>query len=251
MSFDAGRPASGRPLNNLLHHLRDADYELLSAHIEVVTFDSGEVLYNPGDEIETAYFPCGKSAASFVVPVEDGREVEVALIGREGAIGGIVSRDLPSFPRIIVRLAGQFGTLSAARLEAARTKSESLNKVFTRYADCLIAQLLQGGACNAAHSIEQRTSKWILAAVDRTQSDVVALSHEQLAAMLGVGRSYASRVIQAFKAAEMVKTKRLAFEVLDRSALRAKACDCDDLVKAHFAELLRGVYPVPRRSRRR
>src|SRR4030088_1410704 len=70
-----------------------------------------------------------------------------------------------------------------------------------RYADCMLAQIFQSTACNAIHSIEQRTAKWIIAAMERTEGeDVVPLTHEQLATMLGVNRSYASRVIQTFKA---------------------------------------------------
>jgi CRP-like cAMP-binding protein len=56
-------------------------------------------------------------------------------------------------------------------------------------------------ACNAIHSIEQRTAKWIMAAMERTyREDAVSLTHEQLATLLGVGRSYISRVMQTFKA---------------------------------------------------
>ena len=59
----------------------------------------------------------------------------------------------------------------------------------------------QSTACNAIHSIEQRTAKWIISAMERTDGDnVVPLTHEQLATLLGVGRSYTSRVIQTFKA---------------------------------------------------
>ena len=77
----------------------------------------------------------------------------------------------------------------------------SLRNVFARYADCMLAQMFQSTACNAIHSIEQRTAKWIISAMERTDGDeVVPLTHEQLATLLGVGRSYASRVIQTFKA---------------------------------------------------
>jgi CRP-like cAMP-binding protein len=64
----------------------------------------------------------------------------------------------------------------------------------------MLAQVFQSTACNAIHSIEQRTAKWILSARERTGDDLVPLTHEQLSTMLGVGRSYASRVIQTFKA---------------------------------------------------
>jgi hypothetical protein len=50
------------------------------------------VLYNPGDQVEMIHFPCGASLVSFVVTMEDGRDIDAAQIGSDGAVGGIVSR---------------------------------------------------------------------------------------------------------------------------------------------------------------
>ena len=109
----------------------------------------------------------------------------------------------------------------------------------------MLAQIFQSTACNAIHSIEQRTAKWIIAAMERTEGeDVVPLTHEQLATMLGVGRSYASRVIQTFKAEGVLETRRGSILVRDREALRIRACLCNEAVKNHFEAVLRGVYPT-------
>ena len=243
---------SGRPRNNLLRHLSESDYALISPYIQIDSLAANEVLFNPGDDVDTVYFPCEGSVACFVLVIEDGREAEVVLIGREGAAGGIVSHGrLPAFSRVVVRLGGLFARLPVARLEAAKVKSGSMANVFARYADCLLAQTLQSSACNAAHSIEQRAAKWILAAMDRTGRKTLPFSHEQLATMLGVGRSYASRVLQGFRAQGILETKRLELQVVDRAALRSKSCNCDEAVKSHFAEVLRGVYPVSNVGSRR
>ena len=74
--------------------------------------------------------------------------------------------------------------------------------------------------------------------------DVVPLTHEQLATLLGVGRSYTSRVIQTFKAEGVLGTRRGSILVRNREALRIRACLCNESVKNHFEEVLRGVYPV-------
>lgn len=245
MSVQEGSDISSRPGNNLLRHINESDYALLVPHLDMGSLDTNGVLYNPGDDVETVYFPCEGSVACFVLVIEDGREVQVVLIGREGAVGGIVSQGrLPAFSRIMVRFGGPFARLPVARLQAAKNKSRTLADVFARYADCLVAQTLQSGACNAVHSIEQRTAKWILATMDRTKRDSVPLSHEQLATMLGVGRSYTSRVIKDFRAQGIIETKRLELQVLDKAALKEKSCGCDEAVKSHFAEVLRGVYPA-------
>ncbi len=106
------------------------------------------------------------------LPNEDGRDVETILVGREGAVGGIVSQGyLPAYTRIMVKFGGPFVRLHVGKLDAAKTKSPTLRNVFARYADCMLAQIFQSTACNAIHSIEQRTAKWIISAMERTDGD--------------------------------------------------------------------------------
>ena len=233
-----------RPFNNLLRRFNDADFALVEPSLERVDAKADELLYNPGDNVETVHFPCGPSLASFLVANEDGRDVETILVGREGAVGGIVSQGyLPAYTRITVKVAGPFVRLRVAKLDAAKAKSPTLRYLFARYADCILAQIFQSTACNAIHSIEQRTAKWILSARERTGDDLVPLTHEQLSTMLGVGRSYTSRVIQTFKAEGILETRRGAILIRNQDALAARSCLCNDAVKAHFDEVLRGVYP--------
>jgi hypothetical protein len=71
----------------------------------------------------------------------------------------------------------------------------------------------------------------------------VPLTHEQLGMLLGVGRSYVSRVIQKFKAARLVETRRKALIVKNAESLQARACLCDAVSKRHFDEVMDGLYP--------
>lgn len=244
--LEVTKEASDRPYNNLLRRLNAADFALIAPHVVETDADAGELLYSPGDDVQTVHFPCGPSLVSYMVPNEDGRNVETILVGREGAVGGIVSQGyLPAYTRITVKFSGPFVRLPISKLEAAKSKSATLRNVFARYADCMLAQIFQSTACNAIHSIEQRTAKWIISAMERTDGDgVVPLTHEQLATLLGVGRSYTSRVIQTFKAEGVLETRRGSILVRNADALRLRACLCNDAVKNHFEEVLRGVYPV-------
>ena len=243
-----GRPdhSGERPGNNLLRRLSDSDFALIAPHLSRDESVSDDLLYDPGDDVDTVHFPCGASLASYLVPNEDGRDVEAILVGREGAVGGIVSLGyLPAYTRITVKFGGPFAHLPIAKLDQAKSVSVSLRNVFARYADCLLAQMFQSTACNAIHSIEQRTAKWIIAAMERADgNNIVPLTHEQLSTLLGVGRSYASRVIQTFKAEALVETRRGSIVVRDPDGLRSRACNCNESVKNHFEEVLRGVYPT-------
>src|SRR4030088_2979336 len=191
-----------RPFNNLLRRLNTSDFALIAPYLAHERAGGNDLLYNPGDDVEIVHFPCGPSLATYLVSNEDGRDVETILVGREGAVGGIVSQGyLPAYTRIMVRFGGPFVRLHVEKLDMAKTKSATLRNVFARYADCMLAQIFQSTACNAIHSIEQRTAKWIIAAMERIDGDAtVPLTHDHLASMPGAGRLYASRVIQTFKA---------------------------------------------------
>src|SRR3954468_12492799 len=239
-----------RPYNNLLRHLTTADFALIAPYLSQGQAESNDLLYNPGDAVQIVHFPCGPSLASYLVANEDGRDVETILVGREGAVGGIVSEGyLPAYTRIVVKFGGAFARMHVSRLQAAKAKSSTLHNLFSRYADCMLAQMFQSTACNAIHSIEQRTAKWIISAMERADGDdVVPLTHEQLSTLLGVGRSYTSRVIQTFKAEGVLETRRGSILVRNPEALRIRSCLCNEAVKGHFEEVLRGVYPDPEKG---
>lgn len=230
--------------NNLLGALRPADFGLLRAHLRRIDRPAGTVLYEPGDDVRHVYFPCGPTLASFMVPLEDGRLVEITTIGREGAVGGIVSEGrLPAFARAVVQMGGALLRLDCAELDRAKAASPPLRNLFARYADGLLAQVFQSVACNAAHSIEQRTAKWLLAALDRTGDENLHLTQEQLAAMLAVGRPYISRVIRQMREAGAVEPRRGLLRIRDVGRLRAMSCGCHEAVRRHFDDVLGGVYP--------
>jgi len=233
---------TGRPSNDLLQQLRPHDFELIAPHLQPVDVAPGHTLHHAGDKVTAAHFPCGAALVSFAVPVEDDREVESMLVGREGAVGLAASPGASlAYSRIVVKLGGTLVRVPLRALEQAQQRSATLQELLSRYADCQIAQLLQTAACNAAHSIEQRAAKWILSAHEHIGEPEIPLTHEQLASMLGVSRSYASRVIQMFKARRILATRRGAIVILDGPALQARACACNDWVKRHFGEVLGGA----------
>lgn len=227
-----------RPLNGLLRHLEDDDYELLSPALSISESAQGETLYHPGDAVEAVYFPCGPTLISLAVATED-RDVDTVLVGREGAVGGVISGGfLPAYSSIVVRAGGPLAKLPVRRLSDAKHQSHKLRRVFERYSDFFSAQQSQSAACNAAHSTEQRAAKWILQIIEHTGAEHVALTHERLAGLLGIGRSYLSRVIQGLKAAGVLDTARGEVRILDLAALKNRSCGCNDWLKKHYAEVL-------------
>jgi CRP-like cAMP-binding protein len=231
--------------NDLLSALRPQDRELLTPRLTKVRLNTGRVLYDPGEQVDYCFFPCGGAIASFFILLENGTVVETLMVGREGALGAIVSSgSTPAYARLSVMHGGYFYRLPVADLDRAKDSSGAIGSLFSRYADCLMAQVFQSIACNAIHTIEQRAAKWLIAATERIGRNDISMTQEQLASMMGIGRSYASRVVQRFKSDGLVRTRRGGIEVTDPETLGQRACNCNELVKHHFETVLAGVYPT-------
>lgn len=232
------------PDNNLLRLLRPADRELLLPKLAPIVVSAGEVLYEPGDDVSFVHFPDGPALVSFMVAFEDGNSVECALIGREGAVGGIVSQgQLPAYTRTVVQYPGVLWRMDTRDLQAGKERSVPLRNLFARYADCLLAQIFQSVACSAAHSVEARTARWLLSAQDRTGDERVPITQQRLAELLGVGRSYISRVVTGLKEDGAIQVSLGCVRIVDRDRLDRHSCQCTDAVRGHFDTVLKSVYP--------
>src|SRR5579863_3233914 len=167
--------------SNLLNALHKADRRNLAPYLQECSLVDDHVLYEPGDKVGHVYFPRHHALASHVVLMPDGTAIEAAMVGSEGAIGGIVSHgSLPAYARTSVTHGGEFYRISVVVLQEIKEKSAHMSNLFARYADCLVAQLLQSIACNATHTIEQRTANWFCVAMDRTGSNDITLTQDQL-----------------------------------------------------------------------
>lgn len=229
--------------NSLLDALRDEDRAQLEPCLSPIEVAAGSVIHAPGEPVAYSYFPCGTASGSYTIRLDSGVSVEIVLVGREGAIGGIVSNgQVASYACATVLYGGTFQRIATHDLEAAKDRSPSLRNLFARYADCLLAQVFQSVACNAAHTVEQRAAKWLIAAIDRTGETDVTMTQEQLGALMGVGRSYTSRLIQRFKADGILRTHRGGIDVTDRDELARRSCSCNALVAKHFSKVLGDVY---------
>lgn len=230
--------------NLLLAALKPRDAALLASHLETVSFRSGEVLFEPGDDVTTVCFPAGGSVASIVLCLRDGGCAETAMIGREGALGGIISEGAkPAFARGIVQIGGPAFRLSVEFLERAKQKSPRLRDHFARYADCFLAQLLQSVACNAVHALDARLARWLLSLQDRLGTKELHVTQEFISQMLGVQRPYTSRVVGELETRGGIKKSRGTITITNRRKLERQVCECYGYLRRHFDRVLPGVYP--------
>ncbi|WP_191060666.1 Crp/Fnr family transcriptional regulator [Geminicoccus harenae] len=225
--------------NRLLATLGPAERELLLPGAEVVELAAGTVLVDSGDDVLSTYFPISGMVAALVVVMADGSVAEAATIGREGAIGGVVSAGhKPAFARAIVQLPGSCLRIETARLEAGKARSPRLHDLFARYADALLAQVLQSVVCNVLHPLDQRCCRWLLSTMDRADSVELEITQEFLAQMLGVQRTTMTRTLGDLDRRGLIRQARGRIIIRSREGLEASSCECHASVYRHFRRIL-------------
>lgn len=229
--------------NLLLKALSPDDRALLAPYLERWEHQRGEVIFSAGSEVGFVTFPCEFTVITLVIEMADGRSAQTATVGREGAVGGVVSNGgLPASANAVVQIPGPALRIDVRRLQEAKRRSETLRNLFTRYSDCLLAQVLQAVACNALHPIEQRCMRWLMTLQDRLDTPVLPVTQEVLAAMLGVQRTYLTRILRSLQDQGLIAIGRGRITILNRTEVEAAACECHASVKRHFETVLGAVY---------
>ncbi|HTW33488.1 MAG TPA: Crp/Fnr family transcriptional regulator [Rhizomicrobium sp.] len=229
----------------MLDSLSPRDRHILTPDLRPLTLDRGDVLLEPGEDVVQIYFPGPGTIAALVLHLHDGKSAEAAMIGMEGAIGGIISNgDKPAFAHGVAEIAGPALRLSTDALEDAKQRSPSLRDHFARYADCLLAQVLQSVACNAVHDFDARLARWLLATQDRCGKNNLKVTQDFIADMLGVRRPYATRIAGQLEQTGSIHRGRGTITIVDRARLERQACECYGYLRNHFERLLPGVYPA-------
>lgn len=236
------RRASG---NQLLRLLPRAAIDALQPCLELIDLRRGESLFEPDDEVPYAYLPLSGAIIALVLPMHDGSSVEAATIGREGIVGGIMSFGLhPAFARATVQVSGKANRISIAKLEAAKRSVPKLHDLLLRYADCLTAHILQSVACAAIHPLQARCARWLLITNDRLQVRDLPLTHESLAEMLGVARTYVTRTASDLQRKGAISYHRGVVHIENRHILEETTCECYWAVRRHYDRVLPGLYPT-------
>jgi Crp-like helix-turn-helix domain len=226
--------SGNRLLTTFPAELRD----LVESRIEMVELDIGKSVLRRGAEVGHSLFPFGSTMVSMVVDLADGRSVEVASIGREGAVGGIISCGyVPAFTSAAVMVAGPAARIPMNVIEEAKGRSAHLRNLFCRYSDYLLAQIMQSVACNSFHPIEARAARWLLTAHDRAGKRL-ELTQESLAGLLGVQRTTVNAVARELQDEGLITTRRGIIEVHDREGLQRRACECYDRVERFFGDMV-------------
>ena len=216
---------AGTP-NRLLAALPAKDYEQLLPGLEPIKLTYGEVLYEPGEQMQYVYFP-NNCLVSLLTVVEGHRALEVGLVGREGMIGSRLALGITASPvRALVQGTGTAVRMKSARFLQAFRHSPALQRVLFRFTDALMLQVTQTAACNRFHVVEARLARWLLMTRERLPFGEFFLTHEFLADMLGVRRVGVTSAASALQRQKLIRYRRGVITILDQQGLEAAACSC-------------------------
>ena len=220
------------PANLLLAGLPRRDHRRLLPRLAEVALEHAEVLFEPGEPMRHVYFP-ESGIVSLVAMMRDGSMAEAGMVGREGLVGLPVFLGTGASPfRAVVQVPGTARRMDAAAFRAEVKRAGTLNGLVHRYVNAFVVHLGQSSACNSHHSVEQRCCRWLLLAQDRVGAGAFPLTHEFLAAMLGVRRTGVTEVAGNLQRAGLIRYSRGRVEILDRKGLEAAACECFRVIRA-------------------
>ena len=225
--------------NSILTALLATEYKRLRPKLEHVTLTSGEIIYRADQNIERVYFP-EEAVIAMVDRTNDGRTVEVGIIGREGLVGiniflgGVVTPD-----KAIVQLSGGATSMRAKDLRRELRFGSPLQRLLLDYTRAFLAVISQSVACSQHHSIEQRVARLLLTMSDYAGSRQFLLTHESIASLLGVRREGITEAASKLQGAASINYRRGKITVLDRKGLEKKSCECYRVIRQQYKGLYR------------
>ena len=227
--------------NHLLAALPEAELELLSPHLEWVTLRLGDMLYEPGSQLQHAYFP-STSIVSLHYVMESGASAEAAGVGNEGMLGVSLFMGGNTTPSsAVVQTAGYAYRLERSLLKEQFNQAGTMQRLLLRYSQALMTQMMQTAVCNRHHSVEQQLSRWLLLTLDRLPTRELIMTQELVASMLGVRREGITEAAGKLQSAGFIRYRRGHISVIDPAGLETRACECYAVVKNELHRLLSDV----------
>ena len=144
--------------------------------------------------------------------------------------------------RFLVQIPGSAAKMSRAAFTKAAKSIPSFRDLMEAYVQAFLEQVLVSVACNGAHSLKQRLSRWLLMMRDRSDGDTLMITQNLLAEMLGVQRPTITNTLRELKQSGCVAPARSQVTILDREGLMKTSCACYQLVRMRTAFHLPKTY---------
>lgn len=222
--------------NFLLNRLEPAVLAEIVPYLSFVELRHQEVLAETHQRIEKVYFP-HSGIISCVVELVGGGAIETGMIGHDGEFGASQALDdKVSLNHVVIQITGMASVISSDRIRIIADELPGFRGLLVKYEQFFVSQVQQTAACNAVHSIQARTCKWLLRMHDLAGPDL-ELTQEFLAQMMGVRRTSVTEVAGDLQKAGMITYRRGHIHIVDLEQVRAWACECDSDIRSHYRRI--------------
>ncbi len=222
--------------NSILLTLPSAERDQVFPKLEMVRLKLHQVIHEAGETMKSGYF-VNSGLMSLLAVQQDGKTVEVGLIGSEGFVGLPLLVGYRSSPnRVVTQGDGDAYRCEAALLTELVRTCPVLHEQLHRFGQQLSMQTMQIAACNRLHDVEERLARWILMTHDRMESDQLPLTQEFLSHMLGTRRSSVTVAAGLLQRAGLISYTRGIINVLNRKRLEDAACECYAIVQKQLMD---------------
>ena len=233
--------------NHLLGALPGEDYARILTDLELVPLPLDWAVYESRAPMAHVYFPT-TSIVSLLYVMENGASAEIAITGNDGLVGISLIMGGESTPsRAVVQSAGYGYRLKAGIVKREFALGTGLQRLALRFTQALLTQMAQTAVCNRHHTLDQQLCRWLLLSLDRLPSNILIMTHNLIANMLGVRREGVTEAAGKLQAAGLIHYSRGHITVLDRPRLERRVCECYAVVKKE-ADRLFGQYHLPAAS---
>jgi CRP-like cAMP-binding protein len=223
--------------NQILERLPARESKRLLPHLQFISLPLKERLCRPGEPIQYAYFP-QNAVLSMIAPMDDGRSVEVTLIGQEGMLGfRAIMGAKTHWYDCVAQIPGGCLRIDAKVLQTEFRRGGVLQDRLLHYISYLLVQTSQTAACNRIHRLRQRLARWLLMTHDRVKQDEFPITHEFLSEMLGTPRSDISIAAGTLRKAGAIRYARGRMTIVDRKGLESAACECYQILRDELYNL--------------
>lgn len=229
--------------NHLLAALPSAERERIFPYLEPVDMTLGDVLYEPGIQLQHVYFPT-TAILSLLYVLEDGATMEIAVVGNDGLLGISLFMGGDTTPsRAVVQSAGHGFRLKAQLMKDEFSRAGALQSLLLRYSQALMTQISQTAVCNRHHSVAQQLCRWLLLTLDRLPTNELVITQELIASMLGVRREGVTDAAGKLHQLGAIEYSRGRITVVDRPMVERLSCECYAVVKKETDRLLPYLPP--------
>jgi CRP-like cAMP-binding protein len=231
--------------NQLLDAVSSADLETLTPHLEWVDHGLRDVVVEPRETMNFAYFPVS-GLFSVVATIDRNDQVEAGMIGREGFLGASIMLRAEANPfRVITQAQGRSLRISSEALLEATESLPGFRVLLLRYIHTMMIQLSSTILANSSYTIPERLARWILMTHDRVGSNTFPMTHEFMSLMLAVRRPGVTEAVNALEGMHLIRATRGNIQVLDRAGLESMADGIYGQAEQEHRRLIGGQTGMP------